>query len=129
MSCNGDELIIFTLARLLHGARHIAVGSASGPPCAAAWLANLQSGGRTRVAILASPRAFFTDGFSEFHDCAARGRIDAFFLGGGQIDGQANINLMGTGKYPDLGVRWAGTFGSAFLYSIAKRVILFREKH
>jgi glutaconate CoA-transferase subunit B len=129
MKCSTDELIITSLARLLQGARHVAVGSASGPPCAAAWLVNLQSGGRTRIAVLGSPKAFFTDGGRELFDCAARGRIDTFFLSGGQIDGEANINLMGIGKYPDLGVRWAGTYGSPYLYSIAKRTILFREEH
>ncbi|HXQ82668.1 MAG TPA: CoA synthetase, partial [Xanthobacteraceae bacterium] len=53
----------------------------------------------------------------------------AFFLGGGQIDGQANINLVGTGDYPRTDVRWPGCFGSAFLYFLVPRVILFREEH
>ena len=39
---------------------------------------------------------FFTNGGAEIFDMAGRGRIDAFFLSGGQIDGQANINLVGT---------------------------------
>jgi glutaconate CoA-transferase subunit B len=62
-------------------------------------------------------------------DCAAQGRIDAFFLGGGQIDGQANINLVGVGDYPRQRVRWAGSFGSAYLYFLVPRVILFRQEH
>jgi glutaconate CoA-transferase subunit B len=65
----------------------------------------------------------------ELFDLAAQGRIDAFFLGGGQIDGQANINLVGTGSYPDNPVRWPGSFGSAYLYFLVPRVILFREEH
>ena len=60
---------------------------------------------------------------------AAQGRIDAFFLGGGQIDGQANINLVGTGDYPTSDVRWSGSFGSAYLYYLVPNVILFREEH
>ena len=60
---------------------------------------------------------------------AAQGRIDAFFLGGGQIDGQANINLVGTGVYPKGDVRWSGCFGSAYLYYLVPNVILFREEH
>jgi glutaconate CoA-transferase subunit B len=62
-------------------------------------------------------------------DCAAQGRMDAFFLGGGQIDGQGNINLVGVGDYPRSKVRWSGSFGSAFLYFVVPRVILFREEH
>ena len=72
---------------------------------------------------------FFTNGAFELFDCAAQGRIDAFFLGGGQIDGQANINLVGIGDYPRTEVRWPGSFGSAFLYYAVPRVILFREEH
>ena len=45
--------------------------------------------------------ALFTNGAVEVFDCAAQGRVDAFFLGGGQIDGAGNINLVGTGRYPD----------------------------
>src|SRR5215475_10321830 len=64
--------------------------------------------------------------------CSIWRRRDAstlFFLGGGQIDGQANINLVGAGPYPDLEVRWPGSFGSAYLYFLVPRVILFREEH
>ena len=71
----------------------------------------------------------FTDGGRELFDCAAQGRIDAFFLGGGQIDGSANLNLVGVGGYPDSKVRWPGSFGSAYLYFLVPRVILFREEH
>ena len=46
-----------------------------------------------------------------------------------QIDGQANINLVGVGGYPQSQVRWPGSFGSAYLYFLVPRVILFREEH
>jgi len=65
----------------------------------------------------------------ELFDMAAQGRIDAFFLSGGQIDGQANINLTGIGSYPQMDVRWSGAFGSGFLYFLVPRVILFRLDH
>jgi glutaconate CoA-transferase subunit B len=66
----------------------------------------------------------------ELFDMAAQGRVDAFFLGGGQIDGQANINLVGAGgTYPQTDVRWPGSFGSAYLYYLVPNVILFREEH
>ena len=85
---------------------------------------------RVRIVVLGSrEHNFFTNGAVELFDCAAQGRVDAFFLGGGQIDGQANINLVGTGDYPTSDVRWPGSFGSAFLYYVVPRVILFREEH
>ena len=125
-----EELLIATIARLLEGCRHIAVGAASPIPGAAALLVRERSSGATRVSVLGSRRNnFFTDGAVEIFDCAAQGRIDAFFLGGGQIDGQGNINLVGTGSYPQSDVRWPGSFGSAYLYYLVPRVILFREEH
>ena len=93
-------------------------------------MARAQSNGATPVSILGSSRHnAFTDGGVELFDLAAQGRIDAFFLGGGQIDGQGNINLVGTGTYPNGDVRWPGSFGSAYLYFLVPRVILFREEH
>jgi hypothetical protein len=40
-----------------------------------------------------------------------------------------NINLVCTGAYPATDVRWPGSFGSAYLYHLVLRVILFREEH
>ena len=115
---------------MLEGLGHVAVGAASPIPGAAALLARERSGGRLRVSVLGSERHNpFTDGGRELFDCAAKGRIDAFFLGGGQIDGGANINLVGVGGYPASKVRWPGSFGSAYLYFLVPRVILFREEH
>jgi glutaconate CoA-transferase, subunit B len=127
---SGTELLIAAIARLLAGCRHVAVGAASPIPGSAALLARELSGGTMRVSVLGSlTNNFFTSGGVELFDLAAQGRIDAFFLGGGQIDGQANINLVGTGGYPASKVRWPGSFGSAYLYFLVPRVILFREEH
>jgi glutaconate CoA-transferase, subunit B len=125
-----EELLIDVLAGMLEGMSHVAVGAASPIPGAAAFLARARSGGRMRVSVLGSERHNpFTDGGAELFDCAAQGRIDAFFLGGGEIDGQANINLVGVGGYPHSRVRWPGSFGSAHLYFLVPRVILFRAEH
>ena len=127
-SANG--LLIATVARLLSGCRHVAVGASSPIPAAGALLARAQAKSLFRVNLLGSRRHnFFTGGGVELFDCAAEGRIDAFFLGGGQIDGAANINLVGLGDYPRSQVRWPGSFGSAYLYYLVPRVILFREEH
>jgi glutaconate CoA-transferase subunit B len=124
------ELLIAVIARLLQGCAHVAVGASSPIPGAGALLARSQSAGAMRVTVLGSQKNnFFTSGGVELFDLAAQGRIDAFFLGGGQIDGEANINLVGTGDYPYTSVRWPGSFGSAYLYFLVPRVILFREEH
>jgi glutaconate CoA-transferase subunit B len=122
--------MIAAISRMLADLRHVAVGASSPIPASAALLARAQSGGRLRISLLGSAANNpFTDGGKELFDCAAQGRIDAFFLSGGQIDGGANINLMGIGSYPSLKARFPGTFGSAYLYHLIPRVILFREEH
>ena len=124
------EGLIYRIAGLLAGCRHVAVGASSPIPGAAALYTRADSNGATRVSVLGSRRHnAFTNGGVELFDLAAQGRIDAFFLGGGQIDGAANINLVGTGTYPQTEVRWPGSFGSAYLYYLVPRVILFREEH
>jgi glutaconate CoA-transferase subunit B len=124
------EVMIGALVPMLTGLRHIAVGASSPVPGSAALLVKSLSGGATRVSLLGSERDnAFTDGGRELFDCAAQGRIDAFFLSGGQIDGHANINLVGLGDYPKSRVRFPGSFGSAYLYHLVPRVILFREEH
>ncbi|MEQ8235028.1 MAG: CoA-transferase [Gammaproteobacteria bacterium] len=125
-----EELLIATIAGMLEPARHIAVGVLSPIPGSAALLARARSGDTKKVSIIGClEEPYRTDGGVDLFDCAAQGRIDAFFLSGGQIDGQANINLTGIGDYPRQDVRWSGAFGSAYLYFLVPRVILFREDH
>jgi glutaconate CoA-transferase, subunit B len=131
-----QELLIFTIARLLEDCRSVAVGASSPIPGAGAllarhWAAQATPARRMFLTILGSKHLnSMTSGGVELFDMAAQGRIDAFFLGGGQIDGEANINLVGAGgTYPRTAVRWPGSFGSAYLYHLVPRVILFREEH
>lgn len=123
-----EELLISVIGDLLAGARHVAVGVLSPIPGAGALLAAGRSGGRVTI-IGSDLPAHRMDGGVELFDMAAQGRVDGFFLSGGQIDGQANINLTGAGAYPKGDVRWSGAFGSAFLYFQVPKVILFREEH
>lgn len=125
-----EELLIYTICGLLDDCEHITTGMASPIPAAAALLRQKISPQPVRVSILKSQHLHsFTDGSSEVFDLAAQGRIDAFFLSGGQIDGQGNINLVGIGDYPQMKVRWSGSFGSAYLYYLVPKVILFRFEH
>src|SRR5436189_3078301 len=126
----GEELLADVIAGLIGDARHVAVGASSPIPAAAALLARERGRGRPYVSLLGSRRqSFFTDGGRELFDCAGQGRIDAFFLSGGQIDGEGNINLVAIGDYAKPKVRFPGSFGSAYLYYVVPKVILFRLEH
>ena len=111
-----EEMLADVIAGLIGGLRHVAVGAASPIPAAAALLARARGGGRPYVSLLQSRKHnFFTDGARELFDCAGQGRVDAFFLSGGQIDGEGNVNLVAIGDYDRPTVRFPGSFGSAYL--------------
>jgi len=130
-----EKLLADVICRLIGDVRHIAVGAQSPIPATAALLAreraNLNSGAsRPYVSLLGSrDHSFFTDGARELFDCAGQGRVDVFFLSGGQIDGQGNINLVSVGDYEHPKARFPGSFGSAYLYYVVPKVILFRTEH
>lgn len=130
MECSRDEFLICLLARMLTGVKSVATGASSPIPGAAALLAQELSDGCLTAMILGSNRhGPFNDGGPELFDRAAQGRIEVFFVGGGQIDGGGNVNLVGTGPYPQSAARFPGSFGIPYLYSLVPRVILFREEH
>src|SRR5271154_18492 len=125
-----EEILIDVVLRLIAGARHVAVGANSPIPAAAAFLAQRLGGGRPHVSLQQSPQHnLFTDGGRELFDAAGQGRIDVFFLSGAQIDGEGNINLVAVGDYAHPKARFPGSFGSAYLYFVVPRVILFRTEH
>jgi glutaconate CoA-transferase subunit B len=125
-----EELLADAIARLIGDVRHVAVGNASPIPATAALLARARGHGRPYVSLLGSRKhTFWTDGARELFDCAGQGRIDVFFLSGGQIDGAGNINLVEIGDHAHPKVRFPGSFGSAYLYYVVPKVILFRTEH
>ncbi len=127
---SSEEMLADVIAGLIGGVRHVAVGAASPIPATAALLARARGGGRPYVSLLQSRKHnFFTDGGRELFDCAGQGRVDAFFLSGGQIDGTGNVNLVAIGDYARPKLRFPGSFGSAYLYYVVPRVILFRTEH
>jgi glutaconate CoA-transferase subunit B len=124
MSFAREELLACAIARLIGGAQHVAVGAASPIPAAGAFLSR-ENNLSLRVSLLQKRSGNpFTEGSRELFDLAGQGRIDVFFLGGAQIDGEANINLVQAE-----GRRFPGSFGSAFMYSAVRNIILFREEH
>src|SRR5947209_7874005 len=125
-----EELLADTIMRLIGDVRHVAVGNASPIPALAALTLREQGGGKPYVSLLGSRRhMFFTDGGRELFDCAGQGRVDVFFLSGGEIDGEGNINLVSIGDYAQPTVRFPGSFGSGYLYYVVPNVILFRLEH
>lgn len=125
----GPAFSVCAIARLLAGRRHVAVGANSPVPASAALLARALSGGSMRVSILGSRRHNSFTGLADLFDCATTGRLDAFLLSPGQIDGQANINMIGVGEYPRMKVRWPGSHGSPLVYMMIPNIILFRPDH
>src|SRR6202162_880130 len=125
-----EELLAAVSTRMIGDVRHIAVGNASPIPAPAALLARERGHGMPYVSLLQSRKHnFFTDGGRELFDCAGQGRVDVFFLSGGEIDGAGNINLVSIGDYEKPGVRFPGSFGSAHLYYVVPKVVLFRTEH
>ena len=125
-----EELLIDVIARLIGDVRHVAVGNASPIPATAALLARERGRAGPYVSLLQSRKHnFFTDGGRELFDCAGQGRIDVFFLSGGEIDGEGNINLVSIGDHDAPKVRFPGSFGAGYLYYVVPKVILFRTEH
>jgi glutaconate CoA-transferase subunit B len=125
-----EELLAAVVADLIGDVRHVAVGAQSPIPATAALLARARGNGKPYVSLLGSAKhTFFTDGARELFDCAGQGRIDVFFLSGGEIDGEGNINLVSIGDYDKPTARFPGSFGSSYLYFVVPKVILFRTEH
>lgn len=129
MNPDRAKLMIAEIKRALDGLGHVAVGANSPIPAAAALLCQRRCPAM-RVSILGSQAdTNFTDGGRELFDCAAQGRIDAFFFSGVQIDRHGNVNLLGLGRYPDLRHRFIGNFGAPYLAGLVRNIILFRTDH
>jgi glutaconate CoA-transferase subunit B len=125
-----DELVICLIASRLENAGVVAVGSVSPVQASAALLAQHLFPGRTQALIFRNNvNDPFHESGSELYDRIGQGRIDVFFISGGQIDGQANLNNVGVGEYPNTKVRFPGSFGTPFIHLMVPRVILYREEH
>ncbi|VCU71670.1 3-oxoadipate CoA-transferase subunit B [Pigmentiphaga humi] len=120
---------VCAIARMLKDRKHVAVGANSPLQAAAALAAQALATDDMRVSILGTKRHSSFASFGDLFDCAATGRLDAFFLSPGQIDGQANINMVGIGTYPRFDVRWPGSHGAPLLYMLIPNIILFKEEH
>ncbi|MFC5703902.1 CoA-transferase [Cohnella faecalis] len=120
--------LICSLARELRDGEAIAVGNHSPIPAAAALLAKELHAPNASVYILGQPDWPF-EGTKEFFDWMQRGGADVFFLSGAQIDRYGNINLQAIGDYRTPKVRLPGGAGAAVVYSVCRRILLFKTEH
>lgn len=125
-----EELMITEIARQVQNGDWVAVGTLSPIPAAGVLLALMTTAPQSEAFIWMMPGYWpFTEGVKEFFDTAARGDVNLFFLGGAQIDRQANTNLNCIGKWEQPKVRLPGGAGTGTLYSTVERVVLFSERH
>jgi len=125
-----EELMAVTIAREVRDFETVGVGAVSPIPAAGCILAEQLHAPHITLIILDCEEYYpFPAGSSELHFLAQRGELDLFFLSGIQIDRRGNFNLHVIGDYKSPIVRMAGAYGSAMLYYMAHRVILFRDQH
>ncbi|MGQ9675625.1 MAG: CoA-transferase subunit beta [Chloroflexota bacterium] len=124
-----EELMAVVIAREIRDGEVCASGTLSPIPAAGLYLAKETTAPSATIVVMGGEPWPFLVGHKECFDLAQRGRLDLFFLSGAQVDRQANINLTAIGSYERPKVRLPGGAGSAMLYYMAKRVILFKTDH
>lgn len=125
-----EELMAVVISRQVKDGETVAVGAISPIPAAGCVLAEHTHAPDITLIILDCEAYYpFPTGSSALHFLAQRGELDLFFLSGLQLDRRGNVNLHVIGDYESPTVRMAGAYGSAMLYYMAHRVILFRTEH
>lgn len=125
-----EELMAVLISRQVQDGETVAVGAISPIPAAGCVLAEHTHAPDITLIILDCEAYYpFPTGSSALHFLAQRGELNLFFLSGLQIDRRGNINLHVIGDYESPSIRSAGAYGSAMLYYMAHRVILFRTEH
>ena len=117
------------IAREIRDGDRVGVGVNSPVPASAVLLARLMHAPNAVLRLPGAEAGAAFLGSKEFFDMAQRGRIDVFFHSGVQIDRRGRLNLHVLGDYEHPRRRFAGAFGSAVLYPVIPRVILFRLEH
>jgi glutaconate CoA-transferase subunit B len=117
------------IARSVRDGESVGIGVNSPIPRAGVLLARRTHAPNIKLRDLETEDAELFLGSKEFFDYAQRGRLDLFFFSGVQIDACGNLNLHVLGDYERPRRRFPGAFGSAVLYQVTRRVILFRTEH
>lgn len=129
-SYTSQELMASIIAREVRDGETVAVGTLAPIAASGVLLAHFTHAPNARVVILNHPDYWpFRNGSKEFYDFAQRGKFDLFFLSGGQIDRHGNLNLIAVGDPERPRVRFPGGAGSAMLYYLPRRVVVFRAEH
>lgn len=124
------ELMAAAIAREVRDGETVGVGTLAPLPAAGVLLARFTHAPGATVLIINHPDYWpFRGGSKEFYDFAQRGGLDLFFLSGGQIDRQGNLNLIAVGDPRRPRVRLPGGAGGAMLALAARRVVVFRAEH
>src|SRR5437660_574624 len=115
---------------LIHAIAATEDGMLAAIPAGGVLLAHFTHAPRATVIIINHPDYWpFRGGSKEFYDFAQRGKLDLFFLSGGQIDRHGNLNLITVGDHERPDVRFPGGAGAAMLYYLPHRVVVFRADH
>ena len=125
-----EEFMAAVMVREVRDGEQTAVGTISPIPASAALLAYFTHAPRVKPIIINSEDWWpFRGGSKEFYDFAQKGRLDLFFLSGGQIDCHGNLNTIAIGSPEAPRLRLPGGAGSAMLYYTPKRIVVFRADH
>ncbi|RMG57702.1 MAG: CoA synthetase [Deltaproteobacteria bacterium] len=124
-----EEYMAYLISREVEDGKITGVGTLSPVPLLGTLLAKHTHAPRAKLIVLGDEEAPITEGSKELFDLAQRGKLDLFFLSGAQIDGKGNINLTCIGDYSRPKVRLPGGAGSAMLYYMSRRTVLFTLNH
>jgi len=124
-----EEFLALCISREVQDGERTAVGTLSPVPLLGVLHARASHAPRGKFLLLGAPETPITEGSKELFDLAQRGGLDLFFLSGAQIDRRGNINLTVIGDYRAPKVRLPGGAGSAMLYYMTRRVVLFTMAH
>lgn len=124
------EVMAARISKEVRNGKFVGSGAASPVPMAGILLA-LETAAPNATYLEYGGTSVFPNDLTgkERFDLAQRGKLDLFFLGGAQIDGEANLNLTVIGEHDTPDLRLPGAAGSGMLYFMTKRVILFRMEH
>jgi glutaconate CoA-transferase subunit B len=139
------ELMICVAARLLEDGSTVGVGT--GPPCAAAMLAQKTSAPNLFVTFEAGGlapqlpsmpisvgdsrtfhRGLMATSMGEVMEACQRGMVDYTFLGGAQIDAYGNLNSTVIGDYHKPKVRFPGSGGANDFASLCWRMLVMMQQ-
>lgn len=127
--CTVDEFLAFRISGEVRDFERTAVGTLSPVPLLGVLHAQATHARNGKFLLLGSEETPVTEGSKELFDLAQRGKLDLFFLSGAQIDRKGNLNLTCIGPYDSPKVRLPGGAGSAMLYYMTRRVVLFTLAH